>query len=106
MSGGGVTVGRNLGLAIRADKPNRRRAALMGRPSGQWPAILEQFEEYRLGRLTAYLRAREPDDELHCSILVYRLSASDLARALEGPHPDYGPDDLAQQLRELPPEGE
>ena len=84
----------------------RRRQALMGRPSGQWPGILAQFEEYRLGRLTAFLRAREPDDELHYSILVYRLSAADVAQALEGPPPAFGPDDLAEQERELPPAGD
>jgi hypothetical protein len=78
----------------------------MGRPSGQWPGILAQFEEYRLGRLTAFLRAREPDDELHYSILVYRLSAADVAQALEGPPPAFGPDDLAEQERELPPAGD
>jgi len=74
---------------------DRRQAALMGRPAGEWPVLLAQFEAYRFGRLTAFLREREPDDEIHSSVLVYRVSAADLTRFLDGPPPPYGPDDLA-----------
>jgi len=46
-------------------------------------SLLDQFEQYRLARLTAYLRQREPDSNLNYGILVYRLTDADLARALD-----------------------
>jgi hypothetical protein len=36
-------------------------------------------------RLAAFLRQREPDDNVGFSILMYRLSDNDLSRALDGP---------------------
>jgi len=45
--------------------------------------LLDQFEQYRLARLTAYLRQREPDSTLNDAILVYHLTDADLARALD-----------------------
>jgi len=45
--------------------------------------LLDQFEQYRLARLTSYLRSREPDANLNGAILVYRLTDADLARALD-----------------------
>jgi len=45
--------------------------------------LLDQFEQYRLARLTAYLRQREPDNTLNYAILVYRLTDADLVRALD-----------------------
>ncbi|HKQ47770.1 MAG TPA: tetratricopeptide repeat protein [Phycisphaerae bacterium] len=41
----------------------------------------------RFGRLCAFLREREPDDEVGHSILIYRVSATDIHRALYGPPP-------------------
>jgi 4-amino-4-deoxy-L-arabinose transferase-like glycosyltransferase len=43
------------------------------------------FDQFQLARLCAYLRQREPDDSAGYSILIYRLSAEDIQRALEGP---------------------
>ena len=42
------------------------------------------FEQLRFKRLCAYLRSRAPDDHVNGSILIYRLGASDLDRALRG----------------------
>ncbi len=47
--------------------------------------LLDRFEQYRFARLTLYLRQRQPDAMLNYSILVYRLTDADLARALDGP---------------------
>ena len=47
--------------------------------------LFEQYEHLRLARLTSYLRRREPDLEINYSILIYRLSTSELAQALDGP---------------------
>jgi hypothetical protein len=50
-----------------------------------WLELFRQYEHLRLARLTSFLRQREPDFEINYSILVYRLGASDLARAIDGP---------------------
>lgn len=50
----------------------------------QW---FRAFDSLRLARLCNYLLAREPDDEINYSILVYRLKESDLQAALDGPPP-------------------
>lgn len=71
-----------------------RRAASGERGVYEWMATLNDFDGYHFARLTAFLREREPDDTVSDSILIYRLSDSDLARALEGPPPKFGPDTL------------
>lgn len=44
-----------------------------------------EFDQLRLGRLNAYLRTREPDDNVGHSILIYYLDEDDLDRALNQP---------------------
>jgi hypothetical protein len=44
----------------------------------------QNYEDLRLGRLCSFLRQREPDDEVGYSILIYRLTDDDIARALGG----------------------
>ena len=39
----------------------------------------------RFARLCSFLREREPDAKIGYSILIYRLTDADLARALAGP---------------------
>jgi Dolichyl-phosphate-mannose-protein mannosyltransferase len=52
---------------------------------------LYDFRKYRMAKLAAYLRNREPEADLHGSILVFRLSAADLAQAFApAPHPRAG----------------
>lgn len=79
-----------------------RQEALAQRSSADWELLLRRFEEYRFGRLTAFMRQREPDDEINFSILAYRLSAADLAQALDGPPPELGPDDGMMEKMKLP----
>ena len=47
--------------------------------------LLSLYEKARLARLVSFLRQREPDFEINNSILIYRLRASDLNLALNGP---------------------
>jgi len=82
-----------------------RRAALVRRSIADWPPLLQRFEEYRFGRLTAYLRQREPDDEINFSILVYHLSEAEITRALDGPPQELGPDNQSGELQKLPRPG-
>lgn len=44
-----------------------------------------EFEALRFGRLAAFLRQRQPDDQIGYSILIFRLSDGDVRQALEGP---------------------
>jgi hypothetical protein len=74
------------------DDPAVRRAALPQLDPARWLTALNDFDELRFMRLTAFLRRREPDDNINYSILVFRLTGADLARALDGPPPELGPD--------------
>lgn len=46
------------------------------------PQRLLEFERLQVGRLAAYLRRREPDDQVGYSILIYRLSDEEAKRAM------------------------
>jgi len=50
------------------------------------------FEQLRFARLCAFLRRREPDDDIGHSILIYRLSDRDVREALYGPPAELLPD--------------
>ncbi len=58
------------------------------------------FNKLRFARLCAFLRSREPDDSAGYSILIYRLSRSDVQLAIEGPPAELLPD---VSVRGLPP---
>ena len=68
-----------------------RAAALHARSPDDWTHLMTVYEHLRFARLTAFLRQREPDDNINFSILVYRLSDADLARALDGPPAEMKP---------------
>jgi hypothetical protein len=69
----------------------------MTQPKGQavWDKELGEFLSLRFGRLCAFLRQREPDDDIGYSILIYDLTAKDIQDALFGPpvwlDPTLGP---------------
>jgi len=48
-------------------------------------ATLREFSDLRSARLFAWLRQRDPDEEIGYSILVFRLTDSDLRAAFDGP---------------------
>jgi hypothetical protein len=54
-------------------------------PESEWQDMLKMYESARFMRLASFLRRREPDDEIGYSILVYRLTDDEVARALTGP---------------------
>jgi hypothetical protein len=84
---------------LLTDDPQVRLATLQQHPLSEWELTLTYFEMCRLARLTAYLRQREPDDNVNYSILVFRLTEADLARALEGPPPELGRDIVRETLQ-------
>jgi hypothetical protein len=64
------------------------RAAMTHRlGESAWADEFKNYEQLRTARLAAYLRRREPDEQIGHSILVYRVSDQDLNRALGGPQP-------------------
>ena len=67
--------------------------------------LLDRFEEYRFARLSAYLRHREPDDEINFSVLVYHLTSAEVDMALNGPPPELAEDILSQEKAKLPANG-
>ena len=77
---------------LMSDDGAARRAGIVRHSVAEWPRLLQQFEEYRFGRLSAFLRQRKPDGEINSSVLVYHLSEADMAAALEGPAPELGPE--------------
>lgn len=58
---------------------------------GFWKNRLKGYSQLRAARLMAYLRQREPDDQVGYSILIYRLSDQDIQRALYGPLDELSP---------------
>jgi hypothetical protein len=52
------------------------------------------YRDLCLGRLCAYLRHREPDDEVGYSILIYNLSDGEVAKALHGEPAELGTPEL------------
>jgi tetratricopeptide (TPR) repeat protein len=73
-------------------------------PVGQQRLPDEIVRRIRFGRLCAFLREREPDDEVGHSILIYFLKAEDIDRALRGPPSpmaNESADDLAAIAEEL-----
>lgn len=77
---------------LLSDDPVERRRALTQFPLEQWYSAINDYEFLRFHRLAAFLRQREPDDNVGYSILVYHLSDEDLARALDGPPVELGRD--------------
>ncbi len=84
---------------LLTDDPQVRLATLQLHPLPEWQLTLTYYEMCRLARLTAYLRQREPDDNVDHSILVYRLTETDMARALDGPPPELGRDIVKETLQ-------
>jgi hypothetical protein len=83
---------------LLGDAGAARMAALNRHLPGEWPGLLQQFDIYRLARLTAWLRQREPDETINYSVLVFHLTGADLRRALDGPPPEPGPDRAKEML--------
>jgi len=70
-----------------AGNPGARQALIKQTGQDFWVKNFQAYEHLRTARLAAYLRRREPDDEVGHSILIYRVNDADLARALGGPPP-------------------
>jgi len=65
-----------------ARDPAARQRLLQERGADFWNQSIQVYLGLRFSRLCAYLRLRAPDAEAGYSILIYRLSNDDIARAL------------------------
>jgi 4-amino-4-deoxy-L-arabinose transferase-like glycosyltransferase len=73
------------------DDPVALRTLMAMGGEKDWNARLRAFDTLRMGRLCAFLRQREPDDEVHYSILIYRLTDEEARKAVYGPPPELAP---------------
>lgn len=71
------------------NNPVHRRELLQGVTPETWTTAWKRYEQLRFARLCHCLRVRQPDAEIGYSILVYRLSAADLAAATGGSLKDW-----------------
>lgn len=58
-------------------------------PREQWQRAINRFDVVRFARLCSYLRARKQDGDVGHSILIYRLSAAEVAGATAGSLQDW-----------------
>jgi len=73
---------------VQAGDPTGKPLAevpIAGMTEQQWNLACWAYDTLRFSRLASFLRAREPDEQIGYSILVYRLSDKDIAHALDGP---------------------
>ena len=89
---------RRRAAPILSGDENERYDALRFGTLDAWINTVNDFDEYRFARLTAYLRRRTPDDQINSSVLVYRLTDEDVRAALDGPPAEVGPDNPIDQL--------
>jgi hypothetical protein len=76
---------------LKAATDDTARGQLILKYGRDMLALVPYYPQFRLARLNAFLRQREPDAEIGYSILVYRLSDDDVNRALFGPPPENIP---------------
>jgi hypothetical protein len=70
-----------------AANPKDREALLKQTGEEYWWKLFHLIENLRFARLAAYLRTRTADANVGHSILIFRLTDEDVARAVSGPPP-------------------
>ena len=66
------------------DEPRRRLELQREVPAEKWTTAWRRYELLRFARLCHYLRVRKPDGQAGYSILIHRLTASELQAATAG----------------------
>ena len=77
---------KNATVFAQASRDEQAMSSLM-RNTGEeyWRQLFGDLDQLRTGRLLAFLRQRRPDAMVGYSILIYRLTDADVARALNDP---------------------
>ncbi|MBI5693996.1 MAG: glycosyltransferase family 39 protein [Verrucomicrobia bacterium] len=71
-------------FAEYATNPRRRAELERDAPADQWRRSWTRFDLLRFARLCHYLRVRHPEDHVGHSVLIYRLTAAEVAAATAG----------------------
>jgi hypothetical protein len=74
---------------IYASTPSARPELDRELDPDKWRASRDRFMHLRFARLCYYLRVRKPDADIGYSILIYRLTGSEVAAATEGTLGDW-----------------
>jgi hypothetical protein len=74
---------------IYASDPSARPELDRELDPDKWRASRDRFLHLRFARLCYYLRVRKPDADIGYSILIYRLTGSEVAAATEGSLGDW-----------------
>jgi len=90
---------RRIVTPLLVDDATARQAALTEISPQKSAESINKYQCLAFHRLAAFLRKREPDDNVGFSILMYRVNANDLTEALDGP-PVEMERDLASQTSE------
>jgi 4-amino-4-deoxy-L-arabinose transferase-like glycosyltransferase len=65
-------------------------AALVQRLHGRsWMSVWSRYDALRFARLCYYLRSRKPDAKIGWSLFIYRLTAAEIARTVQGSVQDW-----------------
>ncbi len=77
---------KNAAVFAQASRDEQAMSSLI-RDTGEeyWRQLFGDLDQLRTGRLLAFLRQRRPDAMVGYSILIYRLTDADVARALNDP---------------------
>jgi hypothetical protein len=67
--------------------PAERDRLVREKGAEHWKNVANAYWFLRFHRLCALLRAREPDDNVGYSILIYRLGEGDIEKVMRGPLP-------------------
>lgn len=89
--------------AHMADRASFERV-LESEGRANWARKIRIYDHLRFGRLCAWLRTREPTDRITPAMLVYELSAQDLAAALVGPPAELREGEAIKGVSRLRPE--
>lgn len=76
-------------FAQYASDPKIREELQREVASQQWEMVIRHHNLLRFARLAQYLRVREPDGYAGYSIMIYRLSAEEISRAVNGSLSDW-----------------
>jgi hypothetical protein len=88
----------HLTKSLLSDDPVERSTILPQLEPRKWNSALNTYERLRFHRLAAFLRHRNPDDNIGYSMLVYHLTDNDLSLALDGPPPELEPDIVQERF--------
>lgn len=73
---------------LTSDDPKIRSEQFPRYTIAEWANYFNEYEAFRFGRLTAYLRRqKQPDHNINGSMLVFHLTDAEVRAALDGPAP-------------------